>query len=76
MKEVADDLCWRQGVSKGRALTMVEELIYSRAVGIDSDNAGIRQWSEQPGHRAKLTELRLALRQKTGEVRKELRRES
>ena len=55
---------------------MVEELIYSHAVGIDSDNAGLRQWSELQGHRAKLAELRLALRQKIGEIRKELRPET
>ena len=35
MKGVADDLCWRQGVSKGKAPAMVEEVIYSHAVGIE-----------------------------------------
>ena len=55
---------------------MVEELIHSHAVGIDSDKAGLRQWSELQGHRATPAEPRLALRQKTCEIRKELRRET
>ena len=35
MREVAKDLCWLQGDARGEALTIVEELINSHAVGID-----------------------------------------
>ena len=31
--------------AKGKALVPVEEIIYSHAVGIDSDNSALRQWS-------------------------------
>ena len=37
MRGVAKDLCWM------KALVSVEEIIYSHAVGIDSDNCAIRQ---------------------------------
>ena len=42
---VAKDLCWMDGEARGEALVSVEEIIYSHAVGIDSDNCAIRQWS-------------------------------
>ena len=61
---------------KGKALTTVEELIYSHAVGIDSESAALRQWSELQSHRDRLAELRSALRQEVErEVRKDLRRD-
>ena len=52
----------------------MEELIYSHAVGIDSDNDALRQWSALQGHRSRLAGLRFDLRLKTGEARKDLRR--
>ena len=52
----------------------MEELTYSHAVGIDSDNDALRQWSALQGHRSRLAGLRFDLRLKTGEARKDLRR--
>ena len=76
MKGVADDLCWMQGKAKGKALTIVEELVYSHAVSIDSDNAALRQWGVLQDHRTRLAELRSILRQEVDrEVRKSLRRD-
>ena len=40
--------------------------------GLTLTIAALRKWSELLGYRAKLAELRLALRQNTGEIRKEL----
>ena len=48
---------------QGKALVSVEEIIYSHAVGVDSDNSAIRQWSALQEHRKRLTELRATLRQ-------------
>ena len=45
MRGVAKDLCWMDEEARGKALVSVEEIIYSHAVGIDSDNCAIRQWS-------------------------------
>ena len=42
MRSVAKDLCWMDEEAKGKALVSVEEIIYSHAVGIDSDNCAIR----------------------------------
>ena len=76
MRGVANDLSWLQGEARGKALTIVEELIYSHAVGIGSDNAALRQWIELQNHRARLAELRSTLRQEdVREVRKDLRRD-
>ena len=41
----------------------IEEIIYSHADGIDSDNSAIRQWSGLQEHRKRLAELRTTLRQ-------------
>ena len=43
---------------QGKALVSVEEIIYSHAVGIDSDNCAIRQWSGFQEHRKRLADLR------------------
>ena len=59
---------------RGKSLSIVEELIYSHAVGIDSDNDALRQWSALQGHRSRLAELRFDLRLMMGEARKDLRR--
>ena len=54
----------------------VEEIIYSRAVGIDSDSAALRQWSGVQNHRKRLAELRATLRQEVArEIRNNLRRD-
>ena len=37
MRGVAKDLCWMDEEAKGKALVSVEEIIYSHAVGIDSE---------------------------------------
>ena len=54
----------------GKALVSVEEIIYSHAVGINSDNSAIRQWSGLQEHRKRLAELRATLRQ---EVARDIR---
>ena len=55
---------------------LLEEIIYSHAVSIDSDNMAIRQWNDLQDHRKRLDDLRNMLRQETArEVRKELRRD-
>ena len=56
-------MCWLKCKAKGKALAIVEELIYSHAVGIDSVNAAPRQWSALQNHRARLAELRSTLKQ-------------
>ena len=38
MRRVAKDLCWMKEDTRSKALVSVEEIIYSHAVGIDSDN--------------------------------------
>ena len=63
MKGVAKDLCWMNEEARGKALVSVEEIIYSHAVGIDSDNTAIRQWSGRQEHRKRLADLRITLRQ-------------
>ena len=76
MREVAKDLCWVNSGAKARALVSVEEIIYSHAVGIDSDNSALRQWSGQQNHRKRLAELRATLGQEVArEIRISLRRE-
>ena len=56
---------------------MLEEIIYSHAVSIDSDNTATRQWNNLQDHRKRLDDLRNMLRQETArEVRKELRRDN
>ena len=62
--------------AKGKALVSVEEIIYSYAVGIDSDNSDIRQWSGLQEHRKRLAELRVTLRQEAArDIRINLRRD-
>ena len=76
MRCVAKDLCWMNGEAKGRAFTSVEEIIYSDAVGIVSDNSALRQWSGLQNHRERLAELRATLRQEVArEIRIHLRRD-
>ena len=45
MKGVAKDLCWMDEETRSKRLVSLEEIIYTHAVGIDSDNCAIRQWS-------------------------------
>ena len=76
MKGVANDLCWMDNKARGKALLLVEEIIYSHAVGVDSDNMAIRQWNNLQDHRKRHDDLRNMLRQETArEVRKEIRRD-
>ena len=80
MTGVAKDLCWMDEEAKGKALVSVEEIIYSHAVGIDSDNCAIRQWSGLQEHRKRLADLRNKLRQEAArDIRislcREIRRE-
>ena len=65
MRGVAKDLCWMNEEARGKALVSVEEIIYSHAVGTDSDTSAIRQWSGLQEHRKRLAELRATLRQET-----------
>ena len=41
MKGVAKDLCWMDNEARGRALLMVEEVIYSHSFEADSNYAAI-----------------------------------
>ena len=64
--------------ARGKALVSVEEIIYSHAVGIDSDNTAIRQWSGLQEHRKRLADLRTTLRQDSARdisLRRDIRRE-
>ena len=67
--------------ARGKALVSVEEIIYSHAVGTDSDNSAVRQWSGLQEHRKRLAELRATLRQEAARdirinLRRDIRRES
>ena len=54
----------------------VEEIIYSHAVGSDSDKSAIRQWSGLQEHRKRFAVLRATLRQEAArDIRISLRRE-
>ena len=76
MRGVAKDLCWMNEEARGKALVSVEEIIYSHAVGIDSDNTAIRQWSGLQEHRKRLADLRTTLRQEAArDIRISLRRD-
>ena len=60
----------------GKALVSIEEIIYSHAVGIDSDNTALRQWSGLQEHRKRLADLRTTLRQEAArDIRISLRRD-
>ena len=62
--------------ARGKALMSVEGIIYSYAVGTDSDNSGIRQRSGLQEHRKRFAELRALLRQEAArEIRISLRRD-
>ena len=66
--------------ARGKALVSVDEVIYSHAVGIDSDNTAIRQWSGLQEHRKRLADLRTILRQEAARdirigFRRDIRRE-
>ena len=62
--------------ARGKALVSFEEIIYSHAVGIDSDNCAIRQWSGLQEHRKRLADLRTTLRQEAArDIRISLRRD-
>ena len=80
MRRVAKDLCWMNDEAKGKALVSVEEITYSHAFGIDSDNSAIRQWNCIQEHRKSLAELRATLRQEAARdtrvnVHRDIRRE-
>ena len=76
MKGVAKDLCWMDNKARGKALLLVEEVIYSHALEADSNNAAIRQWNNLQEHRKRLEDLRNLLRQEAArEIRKEIRRD-
>ena len=51
MRGVAKHQCWMNEEARGKALVAVEEIIYSHAVGIDSDNCARRQWSGLQEHK-------------------------
>ena len=72
----AKDLCWMDNEARGKALSMVEEVIYSHSVEADSNNAAMRQWNNLQEHGARVEDLRKLLRQEAaGEIRKEIRRD-
>ena len=76
MRGVAKDLCWMDEEARGKALVSVEEIIYSHAVGIDSDNCAIRQWSGLQEHRKRFADFRTTLRQEAArDIRINLRRD-
>ena len=76
MRGVAKDLCWMDEAARGKALMSVEEIIYSHAVGIDSDNCAIRQRSGLQEHRKRLADLRTTLGQAAArDIRISLRRD-
>ena len=76
MKGVANDLCWTDNKARGKNLLTVEEIIYSHAVSVDSDNMAIRQWNNLQDHRKRLEDLRNSLRQEIAkDIRKEIRRD-
>ena len=76
MKGVAKDLCWMDNEARGKALLMVEEVIFSHSVEAYSNNAAIRQWNNLQEHGERLEDLRKLLRQEAaGEIRKEIRRD-
>ena len=76
MRGVAKDLCWMNEEARGKALVSIEEMVYSHAVGTDSDNSAIRQWSGLQEHRKRLAELRNTLRQEAArDIRISLRRD-
>ena len=76
MKGVTKDLCWMNDMARGKALLLVEEIIYSHAIEADSKNVAIRQWNNLQEHRKRLDDLRNMLRQETArEIRKEIRRD-
>ena len=76
MRGVAKDLCWMNEEARGKALVSVEEIIYSHAVGIDSDNTAIRQWSVLQEHKKRFADLRTTLRQEAArDIRISLRRD-
>ena len=54
MKGVAKDLCWMDDKARGKALLLVEEIIYSHAIEADSKNVAIRQWNDLQEHRKQL----------------------
>ena len=76
MKGVTKDLCWMNDEARGKALLLVEQIIYSHAIGADSNNVAIRQWNNVQEHRKRLDDLRNMLRQETArEIWKEIRRD-
>ena len=62
--------------ARGKALLLVEEIIYSHAIEADLNNVTIRQWNDLQEHRKRLDDLRNMLRQETARmIRKEIRRD-
>ena len=68
MKGVTKDLCWMNDRARGKALLLVEEMIYSHAIEADSNNVAFRQWNDLQEHRKRLDDLRNLLRQETVRV--------
>ena len=76
MRGVAKHLCWMDEEARGKASVSVEEIIFSHAVEIDSDNCAIRQWSGLQEHRKRLADLRNTLRKEAArDIRISLRRD-
>ena len=76
MRGVANDLCWMNDEAWGKALMSVEEIIYSHAVGINSDNSAIHQWNRLQEHIKRPAELKATLRQEAArDIRISLRRD-
>ena len=75
MKGVAKNLCWMNDEAKGKALLSVEEINYSHAAEVDSDNTAKRQWSGLQEHRKRLADLRNTLRPEAArDIRTSIRR--
>ena len=72
---MTNDLCWMRGKGRGKALTILEELIYSHAMWVDCDNAALREWSNLQGNREGLAKFTTMLwHEALREVRKERRK--
>ena len=76
MRGVAKDQCWMNEEARSKALVSVEEIIYSHAVGTDSDTSAFRQCSGLQEHRKRPADLRTTLRQEAArDIRIRLRRD-
>ena len=52
MKGVAEDLCWMNNKARGKALFLVEEIMYLHAIEADSNNVAVGQWNNLQEHKA------------------------